>query len=269
MNININKHITTIAAIISLFVFTSCEKEIDVDLKSAEPKLVIEGLVTADSLAKVKLTMSKNFISDNTFDPVLGALVSVSDNTGNSEILQMSDDGMYRSKNLKGVPGRTYNLKVTVEGQEYTASSAMSPHTVKIDSITMYPIPLFKYAFPMIHFQDPKGSKNYYRELLYINGKRKKLDEDATDTDDREGFYMSRIVPAYKENGSTEDPIKKGDTITIEHQLLDKGAYTFFETLGRISSSLTNPTSNIKGGALGYFSAYTYDRQTIIADWTE
>ncbi|MBD8347234.1 DUF4249 domain-containing protein [Dysgonomonas sp. HGC4] len=266
---NINKYITIIAAAVSLFMFTSCEKEIEVDLHSAEPKLVIEGLITPNTLPTVRLTMSKEFNSDNTFDPVLGAIVSVSDDKGNSEILEIDTDGIYRASYMLGVPGRTYNLKVNVEGQEYTASSTMSPHTVKIDSTTLYYIPLFKYPFPMIHFQDPKGSKNYYRELLYINGKRKKLDEDATDTDDREGFYMSRIIPAYKENGSDEDAIKKGDTITVEHQLLDKGAFTFFETLGRISSSQTNPTSNIKGGALGYFSAYTYDRQTIIADWTE
>lgn len=266
---SISKYILTIVAIVSTFIFTSCEKEIDVDLRSSEPKLVIEGLITADSLATVRLTMSKDFSSNNTFDPVLGALVSVSDDKGNTEILKIDTSGIYKAQNLRGVPGRTYNLKVNVDGQEYTASSTMSPHTVKIDSITMYYIPLFKYACPMIYFQDPKGSKNYYRELLYINGKRKKLDEDATDTDDREGFYLSRLVPAFKENGSDEDPIKKGDTITVEHQLLDKGAYTFFETLGRIGNSQTNPTSNIVGGALGYFSAYTFDRKTIIADWPE
>lgn len=263
---NINKYIPIIASIAILFIFTSCEKEIDVKLNSAEPRLVIEGIVAADSLATVKLTMSKDFISNNTFDPILGAFVSVSDNMGNSEVLEITPEGIYRAKSLTGVPGRTYSLKVTVEGQEYTASSTMSPHTVAIDSITMYYIPLFEYSFPMIHFQDPKGSKNYYREHLYINGKRYKLDEDATDTDEREGFYMSRLIPVVKESGTTEKPIKKGDTLTVEHQLLDKGAFIFFDTLGQISSSLTNPTSNIKGGALGYFSAYTCDRKTIIVD---
>lgn len=266
---NINKYIIIVAAIVSLYILTSCEKEIDVDLNSSEPKLVIEGLITPDFPASVRLTMSKDFNNDNTFDPVLGAIVSITDDKGNAETLKIDTSGIYRTINLKGVPGRTYNLKVNVDGIEYTASSTMSPHSVKIDSITMYYIPLFKYPFPMIHFQDPKGTKNYYRELLYINGKRKDINQDVTDTDDREGFYISRIVPAYYENGSDEDPIKKGDTITIEHQLLDKGAYTFFETLGRISSSQTNPTSNIAGGALGYFSAYSYDRQTIVADWME
>lgn len=266
---NINKYITTVAAIASLFLFTSCEKEIDVDLNSSEPKLVIEGLITPDSLATVRLTMSKDFNTDNTFNPVLGAIVSISDNTGNSEILEIDAKGIYKAANLRGVPGRTYNLKVNVEGHDYTSSSTMSPYSVEIDSITMYYIPMFKYPFPMIHYQDPKGSKNYYRELLYINGKRRKLDEDATDTDNREGFYSSRIIPAFKENNEDDDPIQKGDTITIEHQLIDKGAFTFFDTLARISSSQTNPTSNIVGGALGYFSAYTFDRKTVIADWPQ
>lgn len=267
---NINKYITTVAAIASLFLFTSCEKEIDVDLNSSEPKLVIEGLISQNTLATVRLTMSKDFNTDNTFNPVEGAIVSISDDKGNTETLKFDPSGLYKAANLRGVPGRTYHLTVHVEGQEYTATSSMSSNLVKIDSVTMYYIPLAKYAFPMVHFQDPSGPKNYYRDLVYINGKRHKMDEDVTDTDNREGFYMTRILPIYNQsNDDKEDPIKKGDTIMIEHQSLDKGAYTFFETLGMIGSSQTNPTNNIVGGALGYFSAYTYDRQTIIADWPQ
>lgn len=34
-----------------------------------------------------------------------------------------------------------------------------------------------------------------------------------------------------------------------------------------INTSLANPTSNITGGALGYFGVYTCDTKEIIADW--
>ncbi len=265
---SINKYITTIAAVASLFLFTSCEKEIEVDLHSADPQLVIEGLISQNTLATVRLTKSKDFNSDNVFAPVLGAIVSISDNNGNSEILQIDPStGIYKTVSLKGIPGSTYNLKVNVEGKEYTATSTMSANIVPIDSISMLDVTLFDYPFPRVHFKDPTGSKNYYRELLYINGKRSKLDEDVTTTDQREGFAITRILPVFPKNNSNEDPIKRGDTIMIEHQSLDKGAYTFFETLGRIDDSMTNPTNNIVGGALGYFSAYTYDREEIIADW--
>lgn len=267
---NINKYITAIAAVASLFLFTSCEKEIDVDLHSAEPKLVIEGLISQNTLATVKLTMSKDFNSDNTFTPVEGAIVVISDNDGNSETLKIDTSGVYKAVNLRGVPGRTYNLKVSVDGQVYTSTSTMSANIVKIDSITLYTIPTIDYPFPMVHFQDPSGSKNYYRELLYINGKRHKMNDDVTDTDNREGFPISRILPVFNQSSSNKvDPIKQGDTLLIEHQSLDKGAFTFFDTLAIIESSQTNPTSNIVGGALGYFSAYTYDRKSIIANWGE
>ena len=59
------------------------------------------------------------------------------------------------------------------------------------------------------------------------------------------------------------------DRIEVEFQCIDKGAYTFFYTLSRIEDSKTNPTSNIKGGALGYFSASTVDKMTITAEWEE
>lgn len=264
---NINKYIIILTSFASLFFFTSCEKEIELDLNSVDPKLVIEGLVTLDSLPTVKLTMTKDFSSNNTFDPVKGAIVSISDNEGNSEVLELKASGLYTAKYLRGVLGRTYNLNVSVDGKEYTSTSSMPPHVVEIDSITLYSVALFDYPFPMIHFQDPKGAKNYYRELLYINGKRSKDSDYVTSTDNREGFYIPQLLPIFAEKDDDPDPIQKGDTIMVEQQAIDKGAYTFFDTLGRIGMSQTNPTTNIQGGALGYFSAYTFYRKQIIADW--
>jgi hypothetical protein len=49
---------------------------------------------------------------------------------------------------------------------------------------------------------------------------------------------------------------------------VDSGVYTYLRTLQQTinqnSATPANPLSNITGGALGYFSAYSYSSQTVI-----
>ncbi|HOY49299.1 MAG TPA: DUF4249 domain-containing protein, partial [Flavobacteriales bacterium] len=60
-------------------------------------------------------------------------------------------------------------------------------------------------------------------------------------------------------------------TIFVELWGIDKGVYEYYNTLNSILggagpsvASPANPTSNITGGAMGYFSAYTISRSWII-----
>lgn len=266
MKTKINQHIIVISILISsLFVF-SCEKEIDVDLRSVTPRLVIEGVVVKDSLAKVKLTKTKDFDGDNNYLPVSGAEVVISDDAGASEILILDESGWYVAQTLRGEVGRTYNLLVIYEEKTYTSTSTMPP-LVEIDSITMYKFPVIDYHIPRIHFKDPKGKANdYYRIKLFIKDKYMSVGQEAVSTDQTDGLEVA--LPFFVDEKKLDDEkIKKGDKITFELQSVDKGAYTFFDTLGKMEETKNNPTSNISGGVLGYFSAYSYDRQFIIADW--
>lgn len=243
----------------------SCEKEIEVDLNDSEPKVVIEGLVQLDSLATIKITKSQNYNQDGGFPAVKGALVTLSDNHGNTEILSQNANGLYCAKTIRGIEGYTYNLVVNVEGNLYTSSSTM-PQLVKIDSLYMYDVPAIEITYPMVRFQDIPGEDNYYRTVLYVNGKRIRVAIDVTDDQDRDG-KMIDFLQTYDKDDNNGDKIVQGDLVTVDLQCIDKGAYTFWETLGRIESTLNNPTSNITGGALGYFSAYTSDVKTIVASW--
>ncbi len=260
------KYIAAMICLSTMLFMTGCEKEIDVDLKSVEPRVVIEGLVKKDSLATVRITMTKDFYEDNNFPPVNGAVVTISDDAGNTEVLQQDIKGTYVAKYLKGVENRTYYLQVKVNGEEYTAVSKM-PEVVPIDTIKMYPIPSFGYAMPMVCFYDPAGIENYYRNILYMNRVRMDIGSEATDTDQRDGVLIERILPVFDDDKEDSRKVEKGDTILVELQSIDKGAYTFFDTLGNMDNVENNPTTNIMGGALGYFSAYSFDRMQIIADW--
>lgn len=245
------------------FFFYSCEKEITIDLNSSEPKYVIEGLVELNTFGYVDITMSKDYNSDGTFPPVDGALVELSDDNGKKEILTQNSSGRYVAKTIRGEKGRTYSLKININDQTFTSTSKM-PEFVKIDSMFMYYIPAFEASYPMMTFQDPGKQTNYYRNRVYINGKRMDLGGDVIDNKDRQGRVIDRIM--YVDTDDLQDEkIQTGDTITAELMCIDKGAFDFFDSLSRMSMSQTNPTSNITGGALGYFSAYTLDSITIIA----
>lgn len=245
--------------------FISCEKEIEVDLKSAEPRLVIEGLVKIDTLATVRITKTKDFTTDNNYPAVNGAVVTLSDDLGKSEVLKQNSDGLYVSQTIVGEADRTYFLHVEVEGGTYTAKSVM-PEFVPIDSIKMYWIPSFGYPFPMITFQDPAGRADYYRCRLFVNGKRNDKADIALRSDDRDGAYFEQIIPFYEQTNNNEK-LEKGDVVLVELQCIDKEVHRYFDSLSDIDNSLTNPTTNIKGGALGYFSAYTSDHKQMVADW--
>lgn len=257
-----------VIALLMTAILTSCEKEIDVDLNSVTPRLVIEGLVVKDSIAKVKLTKTKDFNENNIYEPVEGASIQISDDAGNTETLLLNSTGWYVAKTLKGVEGRTYKLTVLYDEQTYTSTSKMPP-VVKIDSLSMFDFKVLDYWLPRVHFKDPVGTTNdYYRAKLYVNDKYIPCAYEAISMDRSDGIeYVNLCFPDEKK--LVDEEIKKGDRLKIELQSLDKGAYTYFYTLDGISDSNNNPTSNITGGALGYFSAYSYDRQEIIADWED
>ena len=72
-----------ILLLLTVLAFASCEKVIDVDLKDAEPVIVIEGFVTnrADS-QYVNIHRSVPFGQSNVFPGVTGAIVTIADNRG-------------------------------------------------------------------------------------------------------------------------------------------------------------------------------------------
>ena len=79
-------------------------------------------------------------------------------------------EGVYYTTSIKGVPGRTYALKVEYEGQEYTATDYMCYGTV-IDSISVEPIGKYindkpdgtdGFLVPCLYFAEPKDEVNFY-----------------------------------------------------------------------------------------------------------
>jgi Domain of unknown function (DUF4249) len=247
---------------IALTTLMSCEKVIEIDLNSTDPKVVIEGIVT-DQNEPLTVTINKtvNFSDANNYPAIGKAIVTIADNAGNSEVLTETITGTYKTKKLVGIVGRTYTLTVNAEGKTYTAKSIMSPK-VNITDIKyeVAPRPGQKedhyVLFPQ--FLDPKGTGNNYR---FIQSTTKKMDKTIIISNDNVEDGKPNARPIF----SQDLDILLGDTVTVEMHCIDKASYDYFYSLTQSAdggATPANPITNIQGGALGYFAAYTVQKLT-------
>jgi hypothetical protein len=251
--------------ILLLVLFSSCEQVIDLPLRDSDARLVIEGGITDDSgSCRVRLSRVVNYNASNDPSLVSGANVVLFDNDLQYSLTEVQT-GLYANPQLVGIPGHTYRLEVMVDGENYSSTSYM-PLKVEIDSLTLEEQSFFfdTALVTHVHFKDPAGQENYYRYRSRIG--------DLMSKDiqvDRDLFFDGQDIdqPLF---GGGRKPFP-GDTIFVELWGIDKGVYEYYNTLNSILggagpsvASPANPTSNITGGAMGYFSAYTISRSWII-----
>jgi hypothetical protein len=243
---------------------SSCEKVIDVKLNNADNHLVIEGNITDQpGLQVIKISKSVLYTESNTYPPVTGAIVNVTDDNGHAWVFSESAPGTYTFGPVKGETGRIYSLKVTVNNIVYTASSTM-PAAVGVDSLD---VKVFNFGGEeqkqaQVHYKDPAAVANQYRFVMWVNGVQSKQVYAENDR-----LTDGKDVPSvlfFTGNNDDDDELKTGDKVAIEMQCIDKSIFTYWYTLSQQSQNgpgggVTpgNPPSNISNSALGYFSAHT------------
>ncbi len=244
----------------------SCKKVIELNLGNSWPQLVIEGnIIDQRSMASITITKSVAFDSTNTFPTVSGAIVKVIDSRGTTRSFTEHTPGIYTSNNFAGSYATSYTLQVQLNGQTYTAVSTM-PERVNLDSLSVTEQGFAGNSTKTIavNYQDPPNVNNQYRFIMYINGVQ--VNKIFTRNDQ---FSDGRSVQAllYADNIT----IKTGDKIDVEMQCIDPAIYTYWYTLSRQqdngfnnSATPSNPPNNFNTNVLGYFSAHTSQRRSII-----
>ncbi|MDR1883872.1 MAG: DUF4249 domain-containing protein [Prevotella sp.] len=235
----------------------SCEKIVDLDLRSAEPKIVIDASITEGLPCVVYLTKSQAFNDNGFFKTVSGAKIVLTDEDGNTETLNETNTmpGLYMS-HMSGMANRKYHIRITAEGNTYEAGVVI-PDAIPVEETYIYEIKAGEGSWysPSFVFHDPADEENYYYTILYVNGKAMKsiyLDDDKF----RNGLKIHRILFFDREDNNNRD-LQTGDLIRIELQSLDKGMYTFYKSLFSIAADGgTNPLTNFTGDALGCFKGY-------------
>ena len=241
----------------------SCEKVIELDLREADKKYVIEGIITDQSeKARVLISQTGPFTADNHFEGVNGAAVRITEEGGTGTLLAQVAPGEYEG-DLKGVPGKRYTLSVTIAGREYKAVSQM-PQPVAISRLYLSEMSMGGKREKQVNlvYNDPPEVENHYRFVVTINGQKQK--EVYTRKDDLSNGRLT-TVSLYPHDST----LKPGDTVSIQLLSIDPQVYNYWYSLdqgaeGSGSVTPANPISNISGGALGYFSAHALREKSLL-----
>ena len=103
---------------------------------------------------------------------------------------------------------------------------------------------------------------NYYRLVTVVNDTLQNTPQDLYLLSDK--YNDGRAVKA-----DLFRRFKEGDKIAFELRGMDEHVADFFTSLNEVLNNQSgpapaNPNSNIQGGALGYFGAFTSSRKEIV-----
>ncbi len=261
-----NKYNCLIFAI-TLFLF-SCEEPIDLKHGTSDPILVVNGKITdQQGPYQIVLTKTVDFSNESMQSEVTNAIVSITDDAGNSESLQYTENGIYETINLQGTVGTTYQLRIQYENQIYEASSTLLPVS-NIDTL----------VYNFSEDDDPDDESllltapvtdtdqiNYYTWELFQNDSLvNKLAEEIIIGSDE--FFGDTLAVEF------EYGFRVNDTIRVEMSSISEEVFNYFLGVsdvidndgGLFSAPPVNPPSNISNGALGFFGASAVSEKTII-----
>ncbi len=266
----------TLLALSFLYLLAGCTKEIDIDLRDAEPLYVVQAVLTQEAgSARVQISRTVNFSSEEAFPEVSGALVTISNGT-RIDTLTETAAGLYTHPDLAAVVGERYDIRIqpnpTTQSELVFTSSAIMPASVPFDSLRQENLTtdmqggrpqrpdddgnVFIVVTPI--FTDPAEFVNFYQFELYKNAERQ---EAIVVYDDKINNGNTNNRPVFLST-------KAGDTLTVEMQNIDEAAFKYFygleETVSQSSAAPANPPSNLSAPALGFFKVCHSQRLSIV-----
>jgi hypothetical protein len=246
-------------------------------------------IIISDNVNQVDTLKPMEFNKDDfEYDYLLGYYKVIFDGTGNAidttywqyPIEFNHERGFYMTNHLKGIPNRTYNLKVISEGKEYQASSFM-PEVPEIDSIGYFKKIMEKdgqqYYVPLIYFSEPQNIKNYYLIQLSDDMHSRLYSEMLWQFSILSDEFLEPYVKGLNINvGETPRNVEytwyfEGDSIYVGLSSLTKEAYNYYNSLikqfrndgGAYQPSPGSPPTNMTNGALGFFRASAISERKI------
>lgn len=229
--------------------FLSCTKVVEVDLATAEPRLVIDASIdwikgTAGNEQKIKLTTTTGYYSA-AFPTVSGAEITVT-NPANIvfSFIENPGTGEYSCSGFHPVIGEDYTLKVVLNGEIYTATeTCMGAPDIENN----------------IEQNNSGGFGSDEVEIVYY----------YRDNGNEENYYLHRVLspvsvfPVYKaqddENSQgnlmqeyfSDKELKAGDKINIRLYGISKRYYDYFRKLLTASGVENGPFQTTPGSVRG------------------
>lgn len=266
---------TILYCLAAILLSTACEKTIVLDPGQTEELFVIEGLIT-NSLSKhqVKISKSQTFNSSGGALGVSDATVSVSDDLGQTIEYGEVQPGVYRAKEaFTGEIGRTYTLTIDYEDRQFTATEQMQTMGTVDTLLTLIdeeeaadPEDEGRFYDVLVFMSEPQETENFYLAKFYRNGELENFDGDDV--------YVFDDVAIGGQLEALPGPVfyAEGDVARTELYSLSRRAFRFYNDLatnvandgGLFSSQPANVSTNLEGGAIGYFQVSAIDVDEVV-----
>jgi hypothetical protein len=263
-----------------LILFLSgCEKELDLNIPVADPKLVVEGWIENGRPAEVILSLTAPYFSSIDSENLRDYAVTQAKVTlfceGKKEILTLTSNQAYfppysyKSIDIKGQTGKKYSIEVILHGDTITAETTI-PQPVNPDSVWFAPDPgKTSQGRIWLRATDPADEVNYYRVLYKRKGQDKRFIPGNFSTFSDILFNGQTVEMAFLRGYSSllssdsQNYFVSGDTVTVKLCSIDKEQFDFWNGYQNAVLASANPLatsnsqlrSNIHGG-LGIWTGY-------------
>jgi len=244
-------------AILSLFIGSSCTKEIEFNEKTLEPKLVVNAICTLDSLITVEVSANKPIPGYETnFKLFTDAIVKLY--VDGSETEQLVYIGSSKSgypvaiygSQTKAESGKLYKIEVSHNDYKTTATGEMQMgKKVPILNVTTTPIINVVYNSEnskkieaTLRFSDPADEENYYRLVIsYRIGEEQSYPSSSGDT-----VRLVRVMDySFNYNG-----IESDDPVFSNNESADE---ILFESSNSMYTVFTDELFNGKSYSLNFY----------------
>lgn len=260
-----NLTILKILPLLLVSMLWGCEEVIDINLNSSNPRISADGYIDLDSVAKLQLSYTSDYFSEDEPEFIKDATVTLTDSRGNIDTLRHSEKGYYTGSNIRGQINTEYSLEIVIDDSRYTCNTVMYEPPVfygkDIDTVRYGPPHAPTRKLVDVHIKKGDHPRSTYFAQFALNdsivGDRFNYISEFGAVDDT--LTMGVFIAGY--DGEDE---YEADTLNYDILLyaVDEQVFEFYEQLVDIlgnasiaSAAPYNPKSNIDNEMLGVFAA--------------
>lgn len=278
----IMKFVNNIVIGLCLPVLFSCMDTIELDVKSYEPMVVVDGEINnKDDVQSLRLSITQPYFQNSQKSIIDEAVVNLYEDNTLIGTYTYTQEGEYLL-DYKGKIGSEYILEITlpdIQKHKHFSGKVILSKVETLNPVSEISDLRYEYRNESLVFEegyyllldtyDPKGKGDNYRWKVKVNGTVSNdprqimvLEDDRIDGNVIEGLDL------------TFEPFQEGDEIVVYQQSISNTFYSYLYDIymqaltqeSFFDSPAYNPKSNLTSDipVVGYFSASAYREASIV-----
>ena len=257
-----------------------CSSEVDLEQPAYDSKIVVDGWIEPDEPAHVFLTRSSPFLTQYDSASIRAsflnyAKITLTTSSGETEVLTLFREKgffppfVYKSVDIRGVVGLTYDIKIELSGHVVTASTTIPDPPVAdmiwydaqsdssgLINVKIHPS-MTEQSWLYTQVKGSKGSENYhpsYTPCYYLKPGHESFDLPILRSRQTNLYLTDPMSHPYNKWPKYQYAID--DTVMVKVGAVDQQSYNVLKSLFADQLSMENPfafngtsiVSNINGG---------------------